>query len=228
MDDGAVKALELMRKLATSGVTAPSLSNAKEQAVQLGFQSPDSEAAFELNWPFVFPAMKKVATADGAPQAQKDRAEHFKWVRYPSVIPGEPSKTTIGGFDLGVSQYSRNKPEAFEAALCLRNEKHQKFSALNDGAPPTLESIYTDDSPLDPSQPASDDNPTMGTAYPMRDAILAGLKDAGVRPLTPVYQNASTVMSKLLSPPSAIDPSETAAELREQLQLALESKGVLP
>lgn len=138
-------------------------------------------------------------------------------------------KTTIGGYDLAVSSYSQHKPEAFEAALCLRNKDNQKFSALKDGVPPSIESLYTDNAPLDPSKPVdAKNNPSMQTAYPMRDAILAALKNAAVRPLTPAYQSLSTVISKVLSPPSKIDPQKTADELRSQLSDALQSKGVIP
>jgi multiple sugar transport system substrate-binding protein len=35
-------------------------------------------------------------------------------------------------------------------------------------------------------------------------------------------------MSKILSPPSAIDPQATAGKLRQQLSDALQSKGVIP
>ena len=62
-------------------------------------------------------------------------------------------------------------------------------------------------------------------------AFTGGLPDradAAVRPLTPVYQNLSTITSKVLSPPADIDPQKTASRLRSELQKALESKGVLP
>ncbi len=80
--------------------------------------------------------------------------------------------------------------------------------------PPTIESVY--------------DAPEMAEAYPMKDVILAELQDASVRPLSPAYQNISTVMSATLSPPGDIDPERTAEQLRKQIQDALESKGVLP
>ncbi|RZQ62665.1 ABC transporter substrate-binding protein [Amycolatopsis suaedae] len=217
MDDGAVKALEILKEVSSSGITNPSLTNQKEDEVRQAFQR--GTGAFELNWPFVYPSYVKEKPEDAA---------HFKWARYPAVTPGGPSKTTIGGYNLSVSKASRHKPEAFEAALCLRNEKNQKFSALNDGVPPTIENIYNDTTPLDATKPAGDDNPSMETKYPMREEILQALREAAVRPLTPAYQNASTVMSKLLSPPSEIDPRRTAEELRVQLADALESKGVIP
>jgi len=217
MDDGAVKALALLKQVSSSGLTDPSLTNQKEDDVRQTFQRGD--AAFELNWPFVYASYAKEKGAD---------ISHFKWAVYPEAAPGQPAKTTIGGFDLAVSTYSQHKPQAFQAALCLRSAESQKFSAINDGVPPSIESVFHDDTPVDASKPASADNPNMAMKYPMRDAILAALKDAAVRPLTPVYQNASTVMSKILSPPSAIDPQATAEKLRVQLNDALQSKGVIP
>jgi multiple sugar transport system substrate-binding protein len=202
-DEGAVRGLEILQKFASAGVTHPSFTNTIEDDARLQFQNGDG--AFQLNWPFVYPAMQ-----EGAP----DLAAKVKWARYPGVDSGTPSKVTIGGYNLAVSRYSKHPDLAFEAALCLRNTEHQKFSAINDGVPPTIESVYSD--------------PEMTKAYPMKDEILAELRDAANRPLTPAYQNVSTVMSATLSPPASIDPEKTARELRGSIQDALESKGVLP
>lgn len=203
IDEGAVRALELLQRFATAGITSPSFENAIEDDARLEFQSGD--AAFQLNWPFVYPAMQADAP---------DLAENVGWARYPAVDAGTPSRVTVGGYNLAVSAYSRYPEEAFEAALCLRNPEHQLFSAVNDGVPPTIESVY--------------DEPEMAEAYPMRDTILAELQDAAVRPLTPAYQNVSTVTSVILSPPAGIEPPQTAQELRDQIGDALESLGVLP
>ncbi|MFF5990156.1 ABC transporter substrate-binding protein [Prauserella flavalba] len=218
MDEGAVRALEILKEVTTSGLTDPSLTNMEEDQVRLAMQ--EGRGAFELNWPFVYASYAS---------EKADDLEHFKWAPYPGVGSNGDGRTTIGGYDLAVSSASQHKPEAFEAALCLRSAEHQKFSALNDGVPPTIESVYTDPRPLDPSKPADpENNPSMATEYPMKDTILEALKNAAVRPLTPAYQNLSTVMSKVLSPPSDIDPQGTAEQLREQLTDALDSKGVIP
>ncbi|MCT2587424.1 ABC transporter substrate-binding protein [Actinophytocola gossypii] len=218
MDQGAIDALELLKEVASSGITDPSLTNAQEQQVQQAFEAPDSNSAFELNWPYVYAAIQ---------EANPERAEHLAWARYPGI--DGPSRVTVGGYNLAVSEYSQHKPEAFEAALCLRSPESQKFSAIKDGVPPTIESVYTDETPLDPDQPEdAANNPSMATAYPMKEVILEELEDAAVRPLTPVYQNLSTITAKVLSPPAEIDVEETAQELRDGLQKALESKGVLP
>ncbi|MBQ0905348.1 ABC transporter substrate-binding protein [Micromonospora sp. U21] len=203
MDDGTVRALDQLRRFATSGVTSPSFTNATEDPVRLEFQS--GAGAFQVNWPFVYPALQ---------EANPELAKQVGWARIPGVDENTPSKVTIGGVNLAVSSYSRHPDLAFEAARCVRDAEHQKFSAINDGVPPTIEAVY--------------DEPEMTEAYPMKDTILEELKEPATRPLTPAYQSISTVMSAILSPPSAIRPQETADELRSAIADALQSKGVLP
>ncbi|MFG1800826.1 ABC transporter substrate-binding protein [Micromonospora carbonacea] len=203
MDAGTVTALDQLRRFATSGVTSPSFSNATEDPVRLEFQS--GNGAFQVNWPFVYPALQ---------EADPELAKKVKWARIPGIDADTPSKVTIGGVNLAVSAYSRHPAESFEAAKCLRNARNQKFSAVNDGVPPTIERVY--------------DDPEMTEAYPMKETILEELKEPATRPLTPAYQSISTVMSAILSPPSAIRPEQTADELRDAIADALESKGVLP
>ncbi|MDB1086569.1 ABC transporter substrate-binding protein [Streptomyces sp. ACA25] len=218
VDEGVVEALGILKEIADSGITDPSLSNQQEDEVRLAFQG--GGGAFQFNWPFVYASWA---------QEKPDEREYLRWARYPVVNEGDESRATAGGYNLAVSSYSQNKPAAFEAALCLRSEESQKYQALLSGLPPSIDSVYDDETPLDPDQPADPEtNPTMVTEYPPREDIRAALETAAVRPLTPVYQNLSTVTAKILSPPSAIDPERTADELREQLDAALQAQGVLP
>lgn len=205
IDDGAVEALELLKTFSTAGVTSPRLTNSFEDDVRLEMQNSDGDMAFELNWPYVYAGMKT---------ENPEMFKNFKWTTYPAVNEGEPARVTVGGSNYAVSSYSQHPEEAFEATLCLRNKENQILEAVNDGVPPTIESAY--------------DDPRMDEAYPMKDAILESLQTSSSRPVTPAYQNASTVMATVLSPPTAIDPERTAEELRQQLQNALDSKGVLP
>ncbi|MFF4875516.1 MULTISPECIES: ABC transporter substrate-binding protein [unclassified Micromonospora] len=203
MDAGTVRALEQLQRFATSGVTSPSFSNATEDPVRLEFES--GAGAFQVNWPFVYPALQ---------EANPELAKQVGWARMPGIDENTPSKVTIGGVNMAVSSYSKHPELSFEAARCIRNAEHQKFSAINDGVPPTIEAVY--------------DEPEMVEAYPMKDTILEELKEPATRPLTPAYQSISTVMSAILSPPSAIRPQKTADELRGAIADALQSKGVLP
>ena len=201
VDDGAVKALEVLKEFATSDVVDPSFSNAAEDDARLNMEA--GKAAFMLNWPYVY----------AAAQAKPEFAKNLKWAPYPS-IDGGPAEVTVGGLNYAVSAFTEHPDESFDAVMCLRNAENQKFAAINDGVPPTIESVYED--------------PEMAEPYPMKEAILETLKNAGARPLTPAYQNVSTVISTILSPPAGIDPRSTADRLREELQDALDSKGVLP
>lgn len=201
VDDGAVKALEVLEEFADSDVVDPSFSNAVEDDARLSMEN--GKAAFQLNWPYVY----------AAAQAKPDLAKNLKWAPYPSV-DGGAAKVTVGGINYGVSAFTEHAEESFDAVLCLRSAENQKFAAINDGVPPTIESVYED--------------PEMAEPYPMKEAILETLKNASSRPVTPAYQNVSTVISTILSPPADIDPRGTADRLRTGLQDALDSKGVLP
>ncbi|MBW4719295.1 ABC transporter substrate-binding protein [Saccharothrix obliqua] len=201
VDDKAVQALEVLKRFATSEVVDPSFANFAEDEARLAMEN--GHAAFMLNWPFVYAAAQK----------KPDFAKNFKWAPYPSV-DGGPAKVTVGGVNYAVSSYTRHSAESFDAVACLRSAENQKFAAINDGVPPTIESVYED--------------PEMAEPYPMKEAILETLKNASVRPRTPAYQNVSTVISTILSPPGSIEPRATADRLREELQAALDSKGVLP
>jgi multiple sugar transport system substrate-binding protein len=201
VDAGAVKALATLKKFATSSVADPSFSNFAEDDTRLAMES--GKAAFMVNWPFVYAAAAK----------KPDFLPKLKWAPYPSTGDGD-SKVTVGGINYAVSAYTQHSQESFDAVMCLRSAESQKFAAINDGVPPTIESVYGD--------------PEMDKPYPMKQAILDTLKTASARPVTPAYQNVSTVISTVLSPPADIDPPTTADRLRTQLQDALDSKGVLP
>jgi multiple sugar transport system substrate-binding protein len=162
-------------------------------------------AAFELNYPFVYPSMK----ADN-PKLFKV----FKWAPYPSVIPGKPAHVTIGGIDMAVSRYSPHPQLAFQAALCLRDAANQLVAAVKGGLPPTLTSVYN--------------NPQMQSAYPFRHLIMTQLQNAAVRPKTPLYQVVSVAISHLVSPPGSISPQSTEKSLVTNINNALQGKGLTP
>ena len=199
----AVTALSIMKKLGTSVAADPSLPVQMEDQNRLAMEA--GTAAFELNYPFVYPSMKT-----NNPEIFKN----FKWALYPGVKPGVPAKVTIGGIDMAISKYSPHPDQAFQAALCLRDKENQLNAAVKGGLPPTLESLYSD--------------PAMFPSYPFHAEILSSLQTASVRPQTPAYQNVSIVISHLVSPPSGIDPPATEQAMAGQINDALVSKGLIP
>ena len=199
----AVTALAMMHKLATSSAADPSLDVQMENDNRLAMEA--GTAAFQLNYPFVYPAMK----ADN-PKLFKT----FKWAPYPETVPGKPAHVTIGGMDLAVSAFSQHKALAFQAALCLRDRQNQLRNAVVGGTPPTLVSLYSD--------------PKLFADYPFHADILKALETASIRPKTPLYQILSIDISHLVSPPAGISPVATEKKMANQLNDGLQAKGLIP
>jgi multiple sugar transport system substrate-binding protein len=202
VDDKTVQALAMMRRLASSGVTSQSLSNAQEPEVFADLQA--GRSAFSMNWPYVLSAMR---------EANPDIVNDLGFAPYPSIDGGTP-KVTLGGMNYAISTYSKHPAEAFEAGMCMRNEKNALSAALDGGDVPALSTVF--------------DDPEFIKAYPMKDAMLTELKNAVPRPVSPVYQNISTIVSTTLSPPSKINPQKSADKLRSAIQAAIDGKGILP
>jgi len=199
----AVKALTIMKQLADSPAADPSMSVQMENQNRLAMEA--GTAAFELNYPFVYPGMKLDNPA---------LFKNFKWAPYPAVTPGVPAKVTIGGVDLAVGAYSQHKDLAFQAALCLRDKQNQIIGANVGGVPPTIASLYND--------------PALYADYPFHADILSALENASVRPQTPFYQVVSIGLSHQISPPTKINPAATEQSMVSQINNALASKGLVP
>jgi multiple sugar transport system substrate-binding protein len=199
----AIKALSIMKELADSPAADPSMSVQMENQNRLAMEA--GTAAFELNYPFVYPGMKL-----DNPTLFKS----FKWAPYPEVTAGVPAKVTIGGIDLAVGAYSQHKDLAFQAALCLRDSQNQLIGATVGGVPPTIASLYN--------------NPKLFPDYPFHADILSALQNASVRPQTPVYQVVSIDLSHEISPAKSINPAATVQTMTSQINNALQSKGLVP
>lgn len=209
VDEHTVEALDLLSRFAKSGLAMRAVSNAQEPEVYAEMQQ--GRAAFILNWPYVYSTMR--GEAEDNPQI----AEVFKDLRFaplPATVEGEPARGTLGGRNFAISAYSEHPEETYDAAMCLRDREGQLQLALASGEPPVLRSVF--------------DDPEFQEAYPMHAELLAQLQVAVPRPQTPLYQNVSTIISDTLSPPSSIDPEQTADDLREEIQRALEGRGILP
>jgi multiple sugar transport system substrate-binding protein len=199
----AANGVSLIGQLARSPAADPSLGVQMEDQNRLAFET--GKAAFEINYPFVYPSAQ-----ENAPTI----AKQMGWAEYPRVDANLPSRPPVGGIDLAVSAFSTHKQQAFDAIQCLRNKDNQLRNAVKGGLPPTLASLYKDPR-------------LINGGYPFAAEILDSLQRGGVRPKTPAYQSVSTAISTTLYPPSSAG-SATLAQLRTQLQDAIESKGLIP
>ncbi|MDT5104341.1 MAG: trehalose/maltose transport system substrate-binding protein [Mycobacterium sp.] len=235
-----VKALQVMKAVATAPGADPSITQTDESTARLGFEQ--GKAALEVNWPYVLAGLLENAVKGGvsflplnddpalagsindagtfSPTDEQFKAAYdaskkvFGFATYPGVQPGEPAKVTIGGLNLAVAKTTQHKAEAFEAIRCLRNVENQRYTSIEGGLPAVRESLY--------------DDPAFQAKYPQYEIIRQQLTNAAVRPATPVYQAVSTRISATLAPITDIDPERTADELADQVQKAIDGKGLIP
>lgn len=239
-----VKALSIMKAVATAPGRDPSFTQLKEGESRLAMES--GKAIFQVNWPFVFAGVKQNAAAGSVPflpeltkydallNPPKDEKnppeptvaqlgeinnltrQKFDFAPFPSVIPGKPAKTTVGGINFAVSKTTRYEKQAFEALACLTNEAAERKYAVKGGTPPVLPKLY--------------DDPEFRKAYPMATLIRDQLQDntAAVRPITPQYQAMSTLLQATLAPVGAWDPEQLADRLADAAGKAMNGKGLVP
>jgi multiple sugar transport system substrate-binding protein len=197
------RALTVMRDLATSAAAAdPSLSTSQEDQARLAFEA--GQSAFMVNYTFVYPSAK-----ENAPEV----FENMAWARYPGLSEDEPSRVTIGGINLGVGAFSEHPDLAFEAATCIRQEQNQVSAAVKGGLLPTNEALY--------------DDPEVQEAFPFADVLRATLTDATLRAPSPAYNDISLAIQRTLHPADGLDPAADADALRDRVDDALQSKGLL-
>jgi multiple sugar transport system substrate-binding protein len=199
----AAKGISLIGQPARSPAADPSLGVQMEDQNRLAFET--GKAAFEINYPFVYPSAQQNAPAI---------AKEMGWAEYPRVDANLPSRPPVGGIDLAVSSYSTHKQQAFDAIMCLRDRANQLRNAVKGGLPPTLASLYRDPR-------------LIKGGYPFAGEILDSLQRGGVRPKTPAYQSVSIGLQTTMYPPSSAGPGKLP-QLRSQLQDAIQSKGLIP
>jgi multiple sugar transport system substrate-binding protein len=191
----AVKAATVMQQFAKSSAADPNLSNSMEDTTRLAFQT--GGPTFMLNWPYVYPSAKAEV-----PKIFKNMGV----ARYPGVVPGKPSRVTLGGINLGVSAYSQHPALAFAAARCLRNAQNQTIAAQKGGLPPTLSALYN--------------TAAIKKAYPGFSTLMKNTINDGVpRPVTPAYSDVSLAIQRTIHPPASINPQKTIQTLRDKLKI---------
>jgi multiple sugar transport system substrate-binding protein len=235
-----VKALEIIKSVATAPGADPSITQTDEGTARLALEQ--GKAALEVNWPFVLPSMLENAVKGGVSflplneqpelsgsindvgtfsptdeqfeMAYDASKKVFGFANYPAVVPGQPAKVTLGGLNVAVGKNTQHRAEAFEAIRCLRSVENQRYTSVEGGLPAVRGSLY--------------DDPAFQAKYPQYAIIREQLTNAAVRPATPVYQAVSTRISATLAPVTDIDPERTADELAEQVQKAIDGKGLIP
>jgi multiple sugar transport system substrate-binding protein len=206
-EEPTIRALELMGRLGNSPTAAASdIDTSDEGSTAIGFEAGSS--AFMLNYTFAYASANANAP---------DIAKHMSAAPWPAVEENMPSRPPLGGFNLGISEYSENADLAFEAATCLTNEESQLTFTELDGLPPAREGLYTDK--------------VVRKAYPGFASLVSdSIDNSAPRARTPAYTDLSLAIQRSLHPVGGIDPDDAKAvydELRTALEDAIKREGLL-
>ena len=186
-------AASIMHRLATSPAADPSLNTDMED---------QGRVAFEINYPFVWPAAAKAGIQ-----------KKMGYALFPTVTPGTAPRVSIGGYNLAVSAYSKHPQEAFAAIKCLTQPKNQVTYAVKGGLAPVASSVY--------------DLPSIATPYPFHALLKQQIEHYGIRPQTPAYADVTLAIQKSLSPTSGIQPNTVVSSLRDEIKKSLSSGALL-
>jgi multiple sugar transport system substrate-binding protein len=158
----------------------------------LAYQEPESlalftqgKALFHRNWPYAW---------EVANDPQRSKVAGYVGVMPLPSFPGHKSVAALGGWQLGVSRFSRQPRLAWQFVEYMTSREAQKQIALATGRGPARAALYRDAEVLAK-------HPHFGARY--ETFILAE-----PRPRTPVYLPLSNIMQRYFSSAIAIPNSE--------------------
>ena len=200
-----VRALEVMEAFANSPAAPAALSTSGEDDNRLAFESQDSDSAFMLNWPFVYPSVL---------EADPELAKDYGFAAYPRVDADKPARPALGGYNLGIGRYTKDRDSALAAVNCLTEPDQQRTIATTGGQPSVLRELATD--------------PEITKKLPFLPIMVTQLENAAPRPVSANYNDISLAVRQVLHPLADIEsPETTYTELRDLLEAALKSQAVL-
>ncbi|NBX15236.1 MAG: ABC transporter substrate-binding protein, partial [Betaproteobacteria bacterium] len=124
----AVKALNMAASWIGS-ISPAGVLNYEEEEARGVFQN--GNALFMRNWPYAWSLMQKSGSL------VKGKVGVAK-------LPGSPSAATLGGWQLGVSKYSKHAAVAADLVMYMTSASVQKARAISGSYNPTLPALYKD------------------------------------------------------------------------------------
>ena len=186
-----VRALAFMHDLIHEYRVSPELvTTATEETTRHIFGN--GRALFMRNWPYAWNIFEREGSAVKGKVGVK---------ALPS-FGGGPGASTLGGWQLGVSRYSKHPAEAERFVRFLTSYSVQKELALTVGYKPTRKALYLD--------------PELRKAQPFIAGLRRVFETARPRPLTPFYMMITQVLQPELS--SVISGLKTPEEALRSIQ----------
>jgi multiple sugar transport system substrate-binding protein len=163
------KVLDFMAEGLKQGSADRAVLTYNEDATRLAYESGDY--GYERNWPHIYRllnATKLAGTFDVAP--------------LPSFDGSSKASGVLGGWNLGISVHSSNAGAAVSFINFATNPEWQKHVATDFSQAPVNEAAYSD--------------PAVLAKMPFAKELLASVKGAKPRPVSPVYPQISQAIHK--------------------------------
>jgi multiple sugar transport system substrate-binding protein len=170
----------------------------------LSYMEEESRTAFETgkvsllrNWPYVYALAKKANVPFGVEPL-------------PSFGNNPPS-AVLGGYNLGISTYSKNPGAALSFINYATSRAAQKKFFVVSSLPAVISSLYTD--------------PEVVKAQPFAPELLRSVEAAKPRPVSPVYPKISQAIYKNVysALSSGTSPQTALSKAQTQINAALKS-----
>jgi len=170
----ALEALAFVReKIIGRAAPVGAVNYEEPESLELFIQG---KAVFHRNWPYAYavaddPAKSKVAGRVGVTSLP--------------AFPGHSPASTLGGWQFGLSRWSKRPEEAWKFVHFMTSPESQKLLALKAGLAPTRRAVYQDRE--------------VRTAMPHLLEFLPSFEQARPRPLSPVYPMISQELQRYFS-----------------------------
>ena len=187
--------LENLAKAYADGNIPKEAITYKEEESRQAFQ--DGKLLFLRNWPYVY----NLATTEGSSKV--------KDVLGMTALPGKdgPGASSLGGHNLAVSVYSKNKATALDFLKFMTSEETEKFYATQGSLAPVLGSLYEDKE--------------LVAKLPYLPVLKTSIENAVPRPVTPFYPAVTKAIQE--NAYSAIKGEKTVESALSDMQKSIES-----
>lgn len=187
--------LENLAKAYADGNIPKEAITYKEEESRQAFQ--DGKLLFLRNWPYVY----NLATTEGSSKV--------KDVLGMTALPGKdgPGASSLGGHNLAVSVYSKNKATALDFLKFMTSEETEKFYATQGSLAPVLGSLYEDKE--------------LVAKLPYLPVLKTSIENAVPRPVSPFYPAVTKAIQE--NAYSAIKGEKTVESALSDMQKSIES-----
>ena len=158
----------------------------------LAYEEPESvalfaqgRAIFHRNWPYAWRVVH---------DPEQSRVVGKVGMMPLPAFPGSHGASTLGGWQIGISRFSKIPDVAWRFVAFMTSHQMQKRIAFSTGRAPTRKALY--------------DDPELLAKVPWLESLLQTFEQAVPRPTTPVYVPLSNIMQRYFSAALALPDSK--------------------